>query len=140
MPKRAKVSARRYLVGVPIPCLDADGRALPTPDVAEWTRRAMDELTACFGGATPVPAPGTNVVQGPTGEMQTLFEEGQVLVLSACRSRAEFVKVRERLVAFAERLAGALRQEAVFILAFPSDSLLVEGVARSRRKGRRGTT
>jgi len=34
-------------------------------------------------------------------------------------------------------MADALRQEAVFVLAFPSDSFLVEAVIRPDRKDRK---
>ena len=69
--------------------------------------------------------------------MVTLFEGGQVLVLSACGSRAAFVRKRRRIEAFAARMADALRQQAVFVPAFPSDSFLVEAVIRPDRKDRK---
>lgn len=87
----------------------------------EWTKKAALELTECFGGATPVPAPGVNVVEG-----KVLYEKGQILVLSACGNREAFLPNRERLASFAERMGDALDQDAVFLLAFPSDSLLIE--------------
>jgi hypothetical protein len=43
--------------------------------------------------------------------MVTLFEGGQVLVLSACESRAAFVRKRRRIEAFAARMADALRRK-----------------------------
>ncbi len=97
----------------------------------------MSLLTACFGGATPVPAPGTNVVQGSGGGRATLLESGQVLVVSACESRAVFLRKSRRIETLAARMADRLRQEAVFVLAFPSDSFLVEGPIRSEKKGRK---
>jgi len=136
MAKRRKVARKGYLVGIPIPSLDRKGEPLESPEIEAWTRRTMDELTACFGGATPVSAPGTNVVQSADGSMLTLFEHGQTLVLSACDSRGEFLRSRTRIEVFAGRMADALRQEAVFVLAFPSDSFLVEGLVRPRRKSR----
>jgi hypothetical protein len=122
-----KRTDKSYLVAIPIPSLDRRGRPLSTALVAEWTRRTMDELTACFGGATPVPAPGTNVVCGADGESQLLYESGQTLVLSACGARDEFVLHRDRIEALATAMAEGLDQYAVFVLAFPSDSFLVEG-------------
>src|SRR5439155_18583308 len=77
--------------------LDRKGEPLAEEEINEWTRRVLDELTACFGGATPIPAAGTNVVQSSSGGMVTLFEGGQVLVLSACESRAAFVRKRRRI-------------------------------------------
>jgi hypothetical protein len=132
-----KVARKRYLVAIPVPSLDREGEPLNENEIREWTRRVLDELTVCFGGATPIPAPGTNVVQGPSGDMVTLFEGGQVLVLSACDSRGAFIRKRKRIVAFAARMADALRQEAVFVLAFPSDSFLVEGAIRPNKKDRK---
>lgn len=132
-----RVARKSYLVAIPVPSLDREGEPLDENEIHEWTRRVLDELTACFGGATPIPAPGTNVVQGSNGGMVTLFEGGQVLVLSACESRTAFIRKRRRIEAFAARMADALRQEAVFVLAFPSDSFLVEGVIRPEKKGRK---
>lgn len=111
----------RYLVGIPIPYLDRRGKRLRTSQVKSWIRKAAVELTDCFGGATPIPAPGVNIVEG-----KVLFEKGQILVLSACQSRANFLPHQERIAAFAERMGEALDQDAVFLLAFSSDSLLIE--------------
>lgn len=86
-----------------------------------WIEKAAVELTDCFGGATPLPALGVNIVDG-----KVLYEKGQILVLSACQSRESFLPHRERIAAFAERMGEALEQDAVFLLAFPSDSLLIE--------------
>ena len=102
--RRAQRRAMPYLVGIPIPYLDRLGKRLRPSRVKPWIEKAALELTDCFGGATPIPAPGVNVVEG-----QVLYEKGQVLVLSACESRGE-----------------ALNQDAVFLLAFSSDSLLIE--------------
>ena len=131
------VTRKSYLVAIPVPSLDRNGEPLEKKEIDEWTRRVLDVLTACFGGATPVPAPGTNVVQGSDGRMVTLFESGQVLVVSACESRAVFLRKRRRIETLAARMADRLRQEAVFVLAFPSDSFLVEGAIRPERKGRK---
>ena len=123
-----KTTPKTYIVGIPIPSQDRQGKALSRTVIARWTRKAMDELTACFGGATPVPAPGTNVVQGRDGRALTLYEQRQTLVLAACDSRGEFLLKRARVEAFAESMADALDQYAVFVLACPSDSFLVEDV------------
>ena len=132
-----RVTRKSDLVAIPVPSLDRKGERLDKREIDEWTRRVLDELTACFGGATPMPAPGTNVVQGPGGDMVTLFESGQVLVLSACESRTVFVRKRKRIESFAARMADALRQETVFGLAFPSESFLVEGAIRPRKTDRK---
>lgn len=95
----------------------------------------MDELTACFEGATPLPAPGINVVQRPDGEALTLYEQGQTLVLAGCDSRDEFLQKRRRIHVFAEALAEALDQYAVFVLACPSDSFLIEDVVPAGEGG-----
>ena len=87
----------------------------------KWIRLAEEELTQCFGGATPIPSPGTNIIDG-----RILYEEGQVLVCSACGSRKEFLKYRDRLARFVERMGNDLNQDSVFLLAFRSDSLLIE--------------
>jgi hypothetical protein len=123
-----KRTEKSYLVAIPIPALDRLGRPLAAALIAEWTRRTMDELTSCFGGATPVPAPGTNVVFGPDGEAQVLYEGGQTLILAACDSRDQFLEHRGRIDVLAEQMADALDQYAVFVLACPSDSFLVEDV------------
>jgi hypothetical protein len=119
--KRTRRHEMNYLVGIPIPYLDRRGKRLRPSRVKVWIEKAAVELTDCFGGATPVPAPGVNVVEG-----QVLYEKGQILVLSACASRETFLPHRDRLAAFSERMGKALEQDAVFLLAFPSDSLLIE--------------
>jgi hypothetical protein len=119
-----------YLVGIPIPYLDRRGKRLRPALVRTWIEKAAVELTGCFGGATPVPAPGVNVVDG-----KVLYEKGQILVLSACGSREVFLPHRERIAAQAERMGEALDQDAVFVLAFPSDSFLIELPTPASRKG-----
>ena len=133
--RRTKILEKRYLVGIPIPALDQAGRRLGAAEIEGWKKRAKRELTACFGGATPIPAPGVNIVEGPAGKPLTLYEEGQVLVLSGCGSREEFLAMRPRIERFAGEMAEALRQQAVFVLAFPSDSFLVEIIRRGGRRG-----
>ncbi len=130
MRKQARRHGMSYLVGIPIPYLDRRGKRLRPTQVKAWIEKVAVELTDCFGGATPVPAPGVNVVDG-----QVLFEKGQILVLSACGSRGDFLPHRERIATLAERMGEALDQDAVFVLAFPSDSLLIELPAPSSPKG-----
>ena len=119
---RFAISEKKYLVAIPVPSLDRKGRAISQSEVDKWSRRTQEELTRCFGGATPLPAPGTNIVG-----RKVLYEEGQVLVLSGCcEDREQFLRKRERIEAFAEAMARALDQHSVFVLAFASDSFLIE--------------
>ena len=108
------------MVGIPIPSQDRAGRPLGKELVEDWTTRAQLLLTECFGGATPIPAPARNKV----GE-RVIFEEGQVLVLSACRNREAFRAKEARIARFAQEMKEALDQYAVIVLAFPSDSFLI---------------
>src|SRR5713226_5887684 len=117
----ARTYEKRYLVAVPIPYLDKSGRRLGSLDKERWTERALKELTECFGGATTIPAPGTNMLG-----TEILFEKGQVLAVAACENREEFLMRRDRVQAFVQRMGTALRQHSVFVLSFPSDSFLVE--------------
>ena len=55
-----------------------------------------------------------------------LYETGQKLVLSACDDRNKFLEKRMRIRSFVEEMAAVLDQEAVFVLAFRSDSFLIE--------------
>lgn len=112
---------KRYLVAVPVPFLDKRARELSGSEIQRWVTLAQQELTECFGGATAVPAPGTNIVGG-----KILYEAGQVLVVSACDSREEFLAHRGRIEAFVTRMGEELNQDAVFVLAFDSDSFLIE--------------
>jgi hypothetical protein len=68
-----------------------------------------------------VPAPGTNIVGG-----KVLYEAGQTLVVSACDSREDFLDRRDRIEGFVTRMGEDLNQDAVFVLAFDSDSFLIE--------------
>ena len=82
--KREQIRELRYLVGIPIPFLDRKGRKLNSRAVEKWTRMAELELSECFGGATPVPSPGINILGG-----NVLYGKGQTLVMSACGDRDE---------------------------------------------------
>jgi hypothetical protein len=121
MPSRPSRRDKRYRMAVPVPSLDKRGRELIWSDVQRWVTLAQQELTECFGGATAVPAPGTNIVGG-----RVLYEAGQVLVVSACDSREAFLANRDRIEAFVIRMGEELNQDAVFVLAFDSDSFLIE--------------
>lgn len=110
-----------YLVAIPVPSLDINGTPLDTGEIEKWVKKTLEELTECFGGAMPMAAPGTNILAG-----RILYEQDQVVILSACDSREEFLHHRNRIEAFAEEMRRDLRQYAVFVLACPSDSFLVE--------------
>lgn len=112
---------KRYLVAIPVPFLDKRGRELNGSEVQRWVTLVQQELTECFGGATAVPAPGTNIVGG-----KVLYEAGQTLVVSACDSREDFLDRRDRIEGFVTRMGEDLNQDAVFVLAFDSDSFLIE--------------
>ena len=123
MKKRRKfdTSEKSYLVAIPVPSLDRRGRAISQEKVKEWSLKAQRELTECFGGATPLPAPAMNMVG-----RKVLYEQAQVLVLSGCDNREQFLRKRERIETFVEEMGRALDQHSVFVLAFPSDSFLIE--------------
>ncbi len=112
---------KRYLVAIPVPFFDRRGRELSASGFSAGRRSRKQELTECFGGATAVPAPGTNIVGG-----KILYEAGQVLVVSACDSREQFLAHRDRIEALVTRMGEDLDQDAVFVLAFDSDSFLIE--------------
>jgi hypothetical protein len=119
-----RVVDKPYLVAIPVPSLDINGTPLERGDIDKWIKKTLDELTECFGGAMPIAAPGTNILDG-----RILYEKDQVVIVSACDSREEFLQNRDRIEAFAEEMRRDLRQYAVFVLAFPSDSFLVEIVS-----------
>lgn len=133
MRKRPKVLSKPYLVGIPVPYLDRHGRKLDRRQTEAWTGAALVELTECFGGATPQIAGATNIVEG-----KILYEERQTLVLSGCDSRDDFLRHRERIKAFANEMGRALNQYAVFVLAYRSDSFLIE-LQATRPKRRKKT-
>jgi hypothetical protein len=118
-----RFTMKGFVVGLPIASLDREQRPLPRAVVEQWTARAQQELTECFGGATVLPAPGASAASGDEPE------PGQVMVVAGCDSRAHFLAQRLRLQAFAVRLKEALGQETVLVLAFESESFLVEDSA-----------
>lgn len=120
--KSTGVIEKPYLVGIPIPYLDRNGRKLKAPATKKWTQMAKKELTECFGAATPVAAP--SLFKDRVGKI--LNEKGQTLVLSACSDRDEFLAKRDRISAFVERMGRALDQQSVFVLTVVSDSFLIE--------------
>jgi hypothetical protein len=123
------LTVKKYQVAIPVPCLDRNGRKLIRSRVEKWVRMAEMELTECFGGATPIPSSGTNIIDG-----KILYESGQMLVYSTCDNRSEFLGKRNRIQAFVERMGRDLDQKFVFVLACPSDSFLIEIEMRSRSK------
>ena len=64
------------------------------------------------------------------GTWLTLSEKGQVVLRFACADRRVFLEHRDRLVNFVVRMGEDLNQADVFILAYPSDSLLIEVLER----------
>lgn len=120
--QRKVVQKLEYWVGIPIPSLNRDGKRLKTSQRNAWMRRALRELHDCFGAATASPAPGTNVVEGKV----LFFEQDQILVWSLCKNRDEFFEKRDRIFAFADRMAVALNQQSVLVLGARSDSFLIE--------------
>jgi len=103
---------KKYLVGIPVPYLDRKGKRLDPSLVAKWMDAALAELTECFGGATPIPAAGVNIVPG-----KVLYEEGQTLAVAGCDNREAFLAKRDRIERFVERMGMVLKQHAVIVLA-----------------------
>ena len=117
------MTEKRYLVAVPVASLDREGRALPKARLEEWTRRAQEELTRLFGGATVLPGPGSSAVT------EGKAEAGQALVLSVCDDRDAFLARRKEVRRLAEAIKEGLDQETAIVLGFASDSFLVEDEA-----------
>ena len=116
----------KYLIEIPIPYVDREGRQLNNTTRAKWRRSLEALLTECFGGFTPGKAPALNRVRRTSGRWLTLSEKGQVVLRSACSDRNEFLRHRNRLVDMVVKMGEALNQADVFILAYASDSLLIE--------------
>lgn len=129
MPK-GRVHELKYLIEIPIPYVDKQGRKLHERRRSDWRRKLEALLTECFGGFTPGKAPALNRVQTADGRWLTLSEKGQVVLRSACADRKAFLEHRDRLVDFVVRMGEDLNQADVFILAYPSDSLLIEVLER----------
>ena len=117
------MTEKRYLVALPVPSLDREGRPLARERVREWTERAQKEMTSLFGGATILAAPGSSaVVDGAT-------ERGQALVISVCDDRETFLERRGEVHRLAEDVKTGLDQETALVLGFASDSFLIEDEA-----------
>ena len=129
MPK-GRVHELKYLIEIPIPYVDKQGRKLDARSRSDWRRKLEALLTEGFGGFTPGKAPALNRVQTADGRWLTLLEKGQVVLRSACADREAFLEHRDRLVDFVVRMGEDLNQADVFILAYPSDSLLIEVLKR----------
>jgi hypothetical protein len=125
-----KVRELKYLIEIPIPYVDKKGRKLDSRRRKHWRRRLELLLTDCFGGFTPSRAPALNRVRTETGRWVTLSERGQVVLRSACADRKAFLHHRDRLVEFVVSMGEALNQAEVFVLAYPSDALLIEVTER----------
>ena len=123
---RGRVHELKYLIEIPIPYVDKRGRKLDDRRKSPWRRRLEVLLTECFRGFTPGKAPAFNRIQTADGKWVTLTEKGQVVLRSACADREAFLQHRDRLVDLDVRMGEDLNQADVFILAYPSDSLLIE--------------
>jgi hypothetical protein len=123
---RGSVHQLRYLVEIPIPYVDRKGRVVDRRKRLQWQGRIGEALTECFGGFTPAKAPAMNRVRTAGGRWITLSEKGQFLLRSACADREAFLQHRKRLVDLVVRMGEELNQADVFILAYASDSLLIE--------------
>lgn len=123
---RGRVHELKYLIEIPIPYVDKHGRTLDERRRSPWRRKLEVLLTDCFGGFTPGKAPALNRIQRADGKWVTLAEKGQVVLRSACADREAFLQHRDRLVDLVVRMGEDLNQADVFILAYPSDSLLIE--------------
>lgn len=121
------IRAKKYVVAIPIPFLDKGGKQLGQKLRQKWERRAQNELTECFGGALAYPSPGTFILPDPvTGKIRCYIEKEQILILSGCDDRNEYLAKRERIENLVVAMGKGLNQAAVFVLAFPSDSYLLE--------------
>jgi len=121
------IHGKNYVVAIPIPFLDRGGKELNKKLRRKWQRKVQKELTEWFGGALPYSSPGTFNLPDPlTGKVRSYIEKGQVLMISGCDDREEFLSKRERIENLAEAMGKALNQAAVLVLAFPSDSFLIE--------------
>lgn len=129
MPK-GRFHELKYLIEIPIPYVDKHGRKLDNRRRSDWRRKLEALLTECFGGFTPGKAPALNRVQAADGRWLTLSEKGQVVLRSACADRDAFLQHRDRLVDLVVRMGEDLNQADVFILAYPSDSMLIEVLER----------
>ncbi len=121
------IRAKNYVVAIPIPFLDKGGKKLGRKLRQKWERKVQKELTECFGGALRYRSRGTFLLPDPvTGKIRSYTEKGQVLIVSGCDDRDEFLAKRERLENLVVAMGKDLNQAAVFVLAFPSDSFLIE--------------
>lgn len=121
------IRAKSYVVAIPIPSLDQGGKQLGRKLRQKWERKVQKELTECFGGALRYRSPGTFILPDPvTGKIRTYMEKGQVLILSGCDNRDEYLMKKQRIETLAVAMGNGLNQAAVFVLAFSSDSFLIE--------------
>lgn len=121
------IRAKSYVVAIPIPSLDKDGKQLGQRLRQKWERRIQNELTECFGGAVRYQSPGTFILPDPlTGKIRSYIEKGQVLIVSGCDDRDHYLMKKQRIENLVVAMGKGLNQAAVFVLAFPSDSFLIE--------------
>jgi hypothetical protein len=93
----------------------------------KWERKVQNELTECFGGAVRYRSPGTFILPDPlTGKVRSYVEKDQVLIVSGCDDRDAYLAKKERIQNLVVEMGKDLNQAAVVVLAFPSDSYLIE--------------
>ena len=132
---KGRIHELKYLIEIPIPYVDRQGKRVNNRKRAQWRHTLESLLTECFGGFTPGKAPALNRVRAANGQWLTLSEKGQVVLRSACSNREEFLRHRDRLVDLVVQMGEALNQADVFILAYASDSLLIEVKKKVKTSG-----
>ncbi len=121
------IHGKSYVVAIPIPSLAKGGKRLDEKLKQKWRRKVRQELTECFGGAVQYRSPGTFILPDPrTGKIRSYMEKGQVLMISGWDDREEYLMKKQRIENLAVAMGKGLNQAAVFVLAFPSDSFLIE--------------
>jgi len=121
------IRGKNYVVAIPIPSLDRGGKQLGPKLKQKWERSIQKELTEIFGGALRYRSPGTFILPDPfTGKIRRYIEKGQVLIISGCDDRNEYLMKKQRIENLVVAMGKDLNQAAVFVLAFASDSFLIE--------------
>ena len=73
---QGRVHELKYLIEIPIPYVDKQGRKLEERRRSDWRRKLEALLTECFGGFTPGKAPALNRVQTADGRWLIAVGEG----------------------------------------------------------------
>lgn len=104
-----------FVVAVPIPTRDRNGRPLPRKARSKAIAKVLKRFDELFGGAKEIASPGTYKARSG----KTIVEEREPLVISMT-TRRFYLRQKDEVEKLASQVGDELNQEAMAVVAFDS--------------------